>query len=137
MKKSLFLIIIALFGCTQAFGETAFIKALETCSNYSQEGSIPYNNEVYNLKITLQKGKGDSCIYKEKIYQDIGYEELNCNFTKNQLQFVANSMREYSNLFKNELAKNRIFEAKLTSNGVVFQKYLIEPNICKITHFKK
>lgn len=138
MKKTLFIFMISLFMCMQAMAQTEFTNALQTCEKYSQDGSIPYQGQVFNLKITLEKGKNGKCTYKEKIYQDsTGYELLTCNFDKDQLKFVANSMIEYSNLFKNELAKNKIFEAKLSSNGVVFQKYLVDKKYCQITHFKK
>lgn len=137
MKKTFFILMTVIISCSCAFAETNFTRALANCSNYSQEGSIPFQGEIFNIKITLQKGKNGTCTYKEKIYQDIGYEQLTCNFDKNQLQFITKSMIEFSNLFKNEIAKNKIFEAKLSSNGVVFQKYLIEPKICSISHFKK
>ena len=35
-----------------------------------------------------------------------------------------------------ELDKNKIFEAKLTTNYEVFQKYLSNPNTCEITYSK-
>lgn len=138
MKKTLFLAIVSAFICTQSIAQTEFTNALSSCEKYSQDGSIPYQGQVFNLKITLEKGKGGKCTYKEKIYQDnTGYELLTCNFDKDQLKFIANSMNEYSDLFKKELAKNKIFEAKLSSNGVIFQKYLVDKNYCQITHFKK
>ena len=43
----------------------------------------------------------------------------------------------YNNTFKKEISKNNIFSAKLTSNGEVFQKYLVDPKYCQITHSKK
>lgn len=134
MKKTLTLFFVfVLYTAVGAFAETNFQKALTNCSSYSQKGAISYEGVSYPIEIYLQKSKGDICTYKEKIYLDDSFELLTCNFNKNQLQFVTNSMKEYSELIKGEIAKNKIFEAKLTSNGVIFQKYLIEPNICKIT----
>ena len=136
MKKILFLLAMFLFGTLQAYCETDFINALNTCASFTQTGAIPYGGQVFNIMITLQKSKG-KCLYKEKIYQDIGYEQLACSFDNNQLKFISDSMKEFTETFKKEISKNKIFEAKLSSNGVVFQKYLVEPKYCQITHFKK
>ena len=130
-------VIFSLFTIISAFAETEFTRALSTCSPYTLNGSIPYQGQIFNLKISLQKGKGDKCTYKERIYQDIGYEELVCNFSNEQLKSITASMIEYSDTFKKELLKNKIFEAKLSSNAVVFQNYLVEPHICKINYSKK
>ena len=62
---------------------------------------------------------------------------LTCNFDKDQLLFMSDSMEKYSGIFKKELAKNKIFEAKMTTNGEVFQKYLANPKYCRITTSKK
>lgn len=136
MKKTLFLAAILLFSSLQVFGETEFSKAMLNCDSYSQDGAIPYNGQTFNLKITLQKSKG-KCVYKEKIYQNIGYEQLTCNFDKDGMKYISNSMSEFADVYKKEIAKNKIFEAKLTSNADVFQKYLVEKKYCQISHFKK
>ena len=136
MKKTLILVAVILFGALQVFAETEFSKALLNCDSYTQDGSIPYAGQIFNLKITLQKSKG-KCVYKEKIYQDIGYEQLTCNFDKDGMKYISNSMSEFADVYKKEIAKNRIFEAKLTSNPDVFQKYLVEKKYCQISHFKK
>ena len=62
---------------------------------------------------------------------------LTCEFNQTQQDFIANSMTRFSDMFKKQIEKNRIFEAKLTTNGEVFQKYLANPQYCKITHSKK
>ena len=141
MKKISFLIILTVFctvsGCYTAFAmQTNFSKALKTCEKFSQTGSIEKNNEVFNLLITLEKAKNGKCVYKEKIYQGKEYQMLTCNFDEGQLPFMSSSMEKYSEIFKKELAKNNIYEAKLTSNGEVFQKYLANPKYCIITHSK-
>ena len=132
MKKTIILSLVILFSTMQAFCETQFTKALTNCSPYSINGTIPFQGEVYNLKISLQKSKG-LCNYKERIFQDTGYQELVCNFNTEQTKSIAASMAEFSTKYKNQLEKNKIFEAKLTSNPVVFEKYLINPSICEIT----
>ena len=114
-----------------------FPSAVATCEKYSQEGAIEYGNEYFNLLITLEKKKGDTCIYKEKIYQGRNYQLLTCKFSPTELSYISNSMQRFNDTFKTQIAKNRIFEAKLTTNGEVFQKYLANPNYCKITHSKK
>lgn len=113
-----------------------FSQALMSCENYSKEGTVQYKNETFNLLITLNKSK-NKCIYKEKIYQNTDYQMLTCNFEKSQLDFLSKSMEEYNRTFKKEITKNPIYEAKMTSNGQIFQKYLIDPKYCKITHSKK
>ena len=82
---------------------------------------------TYNYTIT----------YKEKIYQGREYQMLTCNFDEGQLPFMSKSMEKFSETFKKQLAKNPIFEAKMTTNGEVFQKYLANPKYCTITHSKK
>lgn len=113
-----------------------FSQALMSCEKYSKEGTVQYKNETFNLLITLNKSK-NKCIYKEKIYQNTNYQMLTCNFEKSQLDFLSKSMEEYNRTFKKEVTKNPIYEAKMTSNGQIFQKYLIDPKYCKITHSKK
>lgn len=130
------LVLFLLFGfycISQA--QQPFYEAIKTCSTYSKEGVIPYNNENFNLLITLDK-KGDKCVYKEKIFQEKKYQMLTCNFRQTQLEPIAKSMKEYYDYYKPQIAKNPIFEAKMTSNGVVFQQYLVDSSICQITHSK-
>ena len=139
MKKILFLFIIFSFICSfgVAFAmQTNFSRALSTCENYSQHGSIAHEGEIFNILVTLEK-KADKCVYKEKIYQGKEYQMLTCHFDKEQLPAMTKSMEKYSELFKKELAKNKIFEAKMTTNGEVFNKYLANPKYCQITHSKK
>ncbi len=141
MKKNLFFIISTIciiFGTYSVYAmQTKFSKALLTCENYSQTGSIEKNNEIFNLLITLEKTKNGNCIYKEKIYQGKDYQMLNCNFDKSQLPFMSKSMENYSETFKKQMEKNPIFEAKMTANGQIFQKYLANPKYCNITYSKK
>ncbi len=119
-----------------AFAETNFTKALRTCEKYSQTGTIPYKNEIFSIDISLDK-KVNKCVYKEKIYQGANWQMLTCEFDKGQLPFLANSMSSFANEYKKDIAKNKIFEAKMTTNAEIFQKYLIDPKYCAITHQKK
>lgn len=142
MKKvslfGLFFAAFALFSCFAVYGaQTNFSKAILNCENYSQDGSIAHEGEIFNILITLEKAKNGKCVYKEKIYQGKDYQMLTCNFDKNQLPFMADSMERFSDMFKKEIAKNKIFEAKMTTNGEIFQKYLADPKYCSITHSKK
>ena len=142
MKKIFHSLAIALFAIATINSANAqsllsFPQAVATCEKYSQQGSIEHNNEIFNILITLEKKRGDSCIYKEKIFQGKNYQLLTCEFTQNELNYISNSMQKFNDTFRVQIAKNRIFEAKLTTNGEVFQKYLANPNYCKITHSKK
>lgn len=142
MKKilacSLFLVCFIISGSLIALGyQTDFSKAVRTCENYSQTGSAEYEGEIFNILITLEKAKNGTCTYKEKIYQGKNYQMLTCHFNKENLPFIANSMEKFSETFKKELSKNKIFEAKLTTNGEVFQKYLANPKYCTISHSKQ
>ena len=140
MKKILiigfvFLTLISTIFCSISIAQTEFSKALRTCETYRQDGSITHNGEVFDLTITLDKSR-NKCVYKEKIYQDKKYQMLTCNFENGQLPAIADSMEKYTNFYKKEIAKNKIFEAKMTTNGEVFQKYLANPKYCTITHSK-
>ena len=138
MKKALYITFFAFLFCffsTNVFALSNFSQALSTCENYSKEGSIKHKNETFDLLITLNKAKNGKCVYKEKIYQDDNYQMLTCNFEKSQLEFLSKSMEEFNTTFRKQIAQNNIFEAKMTTNGVIFQKYLIDPQYCKITHF--
>ena len=140
MKKILiigfvFLTLISTIFCSISIAQTEFSKALRTCETYRQDGSIAHNGEVFDLTITLDKSR-NKCVYKEKIYQGKKYQMLTCNFENGQLPAIADSMEKYTNFYKKEIAKNKIFEAKMTTNGEVFQKYLANPKYCTITHSK-
>ena len=141
MKKNIALISIAfltLFAHNFATAQSSFSQAVKTCETYSKEGIINHNSEAFNLLITLkQNKKNDKCIYKEKIYQDKDYQMLTCEFKQKHLGFISESMDKFGKIYYKEIAKNPIFEAKLTTNAEVFQKYLADPEICKITYSKK
>ena len=127
----------AFIGVNQTNAQSFFPDALKNCEKYSNEGSAEKYNEVFNISITLEKAKNNKCVYKEKIYQDDHWELLTCNFEPSQLTFMSNSMKRFNEVFAKEIAKNRIFEAKMTTNGEIFQKYLANPKYCTITHSKK
>ena len=116
--------------------QTDFTRAIKNCDKYSKEGSAKFNGEEFDIAITLDNTK-KGCMYKEKIFQGKDYQQLTCNFSEKHLKFINDSMERYSAFFKKEIAKNPIFEAKLTTNGEIFQQYLINPEICKITYSKK
>ena len=97
---------------------------------YHQKVSL--GTEYYNLLITLDKNK-KTCTYKEKIYQSTGYQMLSCNFEMGQLNTIADIMENFNNAYKNEIAKNKIYEAKLTNSAEILEKYLINPKYCQIT----
>ncbi len=127
------MVLISIF--TKCVAQNPFSDAMRTCETYSKQGSIPYDNENFGVLITLQK-KGDKCVYKEKIFQDKKSQTLTCNFQQHQWAPIADSMEKFNTAFKKEIIKNPIFEAKLTTNGEVFQKYLADPKNCSITHSK-
>ena len=141
MKKSiLYIVLLGLISLiSQARAENTqadFISALRNCEKYSQVGIVTKQGIPYTITINLEKSK-DRCIYKEKISQGNGFQMLTCNFEKLQLQPLADSMEKFTNLYKKEISKNKIFEAKLTNNGEIFENYLINPNYCKVTNSVK
>lgn len=142
MFKSNIFKVLAVFGILSVFSigavqaENAFSAAIRTCQPYSKDGAVVYEGQTFNILVTLQK-KADKCVYKEKIYQDKKYQMLTCNFEKSQLGPIADSMEKYNKIFKVEIAKNSIFEAKMTTNGEVFQNYLANPKYCSISHSKE
>ena len=133
----IFALSIFLIAAVKSNAQTTFSSALRSCSDYSQDGTVMHNNEVFHILITLNKGRNNTCVYKEKIYQNKNYQMLTCNFDNGLLKPIADSMDKYSETFKKEIAKNKIFEAKLTGNGEVFQKYLTNRKYCAITHSGK
>ena len=139
MKKNLFclfLLVVALgVAVEKSIAKTKFSNAIATCEEYYQDGSIKYQNEYFNLTITL-KPKGDKCIYKEKIHQGEDFQMLTCKFNKSQQKFISESMDRFYNTIQTQIGKNPIFEAKLTSNAEVFQKYLVDNQYCQISHSK-
>lgn len=122
---------------SKSSAQNIFYEALKTCENYSQAGVAGYNNETFGIQITLQKARNNKCVYKEKIYQGNDYQMLTCNFDEVQLPFLSSSMEKFYNTYKKEIAKNRVFEAKMTTNAEIFEKYLINTKFCDITHSKK
>lgn len=141
MKKlALYIALTTMFFTFSGFSfcfASSFPQAIKTCENYSKQGSITYNGEYFDILVTLEKAKDNKCVYKEKIYQDKDYQLLTCNFEQKQLGFLSDSMQRFNDTFKSQIAKNNIFEAKMTTNGEIFQRYLINPSYCKITHSKK
>ena len=137
MKKIYSLIclftIFSFYTCLASFaGENNFSEALETCKKYSKSENITRNGILYNLTISLES-KGNNCIYKEKISEGNKSSALNCTFSKTILPALATSMKEYNNEFKAQIAKNKIYEAKMTNNYTIFKEYLANPQYCNIT----
>ena len=136
MRKFLtFIFISSMFLFAFANAENTFTTALRTCNKYSQLGGVDFNGNYFNILITLDKSK-KGCIYKEKIYQQSDYQMLTCTFQTGQLSSIADSMSKFTEAYKKEIAKNKIYEAKLTNNAEIFEKYLINSQICKITSSK-
>lgn len=139
MKKIFLALTVFLFTSLilVANAQIQFYEAIKNCQEYKKDGSITRQAETFNILITLNKAKGDKCIYKEKIYQNKEYQMLTCEFKQHHQDFISDSMKNFNNKYKNEISKNSIFEAKLTTNVEVFQKYLVDPAICNITYSKK
>ena len=139
MKKFAFLSIIFCFlacnASTFASG-VKFYDALKTCETFEQLGAIPYKSEVFDLKINIEK-KRDKCVYTEKISQGKDYHMMTCNFKMEELEYLSNSMRRFAEAYAKEMEKNRIFEAKMTTNADIYNKYLADPKYCKITNSLK
>lgn len=133
MKKIFFTILfVCCMLCPFSNAENAFVDALKTCSDYSQLGGSSFENQYYNILITLEKNR-KKCTYKEKIYQQAsGYQTLICNFNTEDLSYIADVMDKFTKAYAKEIAKNKIHEAKLTNNSVIFEKYLINPKYCHI-----
>ena len=138
MKKIFLITTIAFLIATTFYAnaQSNFIQAIKNCENYSKSGSITRNGETFNLLITLEKTKNNKCIYKEGIYQNKNSQVLTCHFNQTQQDFIAKSMYNFTEKYKQEIAKNDIFEAKLTTNVEVLQNYLANPEICTITQSK-
>lgn len=137
MRKILYGLMTALmlFCITSATAQNTFTQSLRTCEKYSQLGGVNHQGEFYNILITLEKTK-KACVYKEKIYQNSGYQMLTCNFQMGQLSALADSMDKFTTAYAKPIAKNKIYEAKLTSNGEIFEQYLINPKYCQVTKSK-
>ena len=135
--KKLFLYALILFVSTISisYAEGSFTNSLRTCEKYSQLGGVSMGVEYYNILITLDKSK-KKCNYKEKIYQASGYQMLSCTFDMEQLPLLADSMDRFNTAYKKQVEKNKIYEAKLTNNAEIFEKFLINPKYCQITQSK-
>ena len=131
-----FLCLFAL-SLSNSFAQAPFYDAVRTCEEYSQTGTVKHNGESFNITVSLNKTKANKCIYKEKIHQGKDYQMLTCEFELDNLVFISDSMKRFNEYFKKQIAQNKIFEAKMTTNGEVFQRYLADPKYCKITHSKK
>ena len=136
MRKQLFFVLLMIASVIPvSLAQESFTTALRTCEKYSQLGGVALGVEYYNILITLDKNK-KKCNYKEKIYQSSGYQMLSCNFEMDQLSIIADSMERFNNVYKKEIEKNKIYEAKLTNNYEIFEKFLINPKYCQITKSK-
>lgn len=111
---------------------TDFSNAIKVCAPFSASENIYKTDSVVNLKITLEK-KANKCIYKEKITFSSGSHLMTCSFNQSDLESISLAMEEYYRADKAELDKNKIFQAKMTSNDKLFEKYLTNPKYCNIT----
>ena len=115
---------------TNAFASD-FSKAIKTCAPFSAVEDIYKTNAIVNLKITLEK-KGNKCIYKENITFSAGSHLMTCMFEQSDLETISLAMEEYYRADKAALDRNKIFQAKMTSNDRLFEKYLTNPKYCNI-----
>ena len=112
--------------------ENTFPEALKTCQKYSKTQDLVRYGSVFTLSITLEN-KANGCVYKEKISQGQDYNLMTCTFPKNTLSVLSDLMSEYNKQYKTQIAKENIFEAKMTNNYTIMEKYLANPKYCKIT----
>jgi len=110
-----------------------FSKAIKTCASFSDSKDITISGKITNLAISLNK-KGNKCIYKEKITQSIYTHLLTCTFEEKNLQQLSILMEEYYQQNKAALDKNKIFQAKMSSNSELFEHFLANPKYCNITN---
>lgn len=141
MKKiSLLVCLVLLYACCVCHiaysASSSFSYSLKSCQKYSKSADITRNGETYNMTITLDN-KGNNCIYKEHVSQGPDFATLTCTFPKDALSFLSSTMEKYNDDFKVQIQKEPIFEAKMTNNNIIFQKYLADPHYCKITNSNK
>lgn len=136
MKKILFFTFAILLSLN-VLAVDEFSTALKTCEKFSRQGSIPYDNQMFNVLVTLDKNRKNECIYKERIFQGDSFQQLNCKFSSADLPKISSSMEEFNRVFKKQIDKNPIFGAKMTTNAEVFQAFLANPKYCEITYSKK
>ena len=141
MRKSFFALLVLvftfLFSQNITFGQTAFLEALNSCNPYTQEGMLSHKGVMYNIVISLKKLKDGKCQYKESISQINKVNTLTCKFNETQINYITDSMKRFYSTFEEEIAKNRIYEAKLTTNGEIFQEILINKTYCTIEESSK
>lgn len=137
MKKVLinifFMSLAVFFLSAQVNAETNFSRAIATCEDFNQKEIIVQNNEAYNVSVSLEKGKKNNCIYKEKITIGKNTHLLTCTFDKKAMTEISQLMSDFSNRFKSHMIKNPIYEAKLSTNAEIFQRYLTDIQYCKIS----
>ena len=140
MKKTVYFIYVLAFATSffaiKSIAQSTFPAALKTCETYSQEGGVTHNSGYYKINISLSKEK-NKCVYKEKISLGDNWDMLKCEFGMDQMSAISDSMQKFNDVFKNEIAKNPIFSAKMSTNSEIFNTYLANPKYCTILQSKK
>jgi len=139
MKKILFLsaLLGLIFISSQAdANQMKFHEAIKTCETFEQLGAIPYKSQIFDIKVNIEK-KRNKCVYTEKIFQGKDYHLLTCNFKMEDLDYISNSMKRFTESYPKQMEKNRIFEAKMTTNAEIYNNYVADPKYCTITNSLK
>ena len=139
MKKYIVLSACGLFLTLNSYANDLipFYEAIKTCQKYNQTGAVTKQNQTFNIQVTLDKTKGNKCIYREKIFQGKEYQMLTCDFEQYQLDSMSKLMKDMSTKYASEISKNKIHGAKLTNNVEILETYLANPAICKITYSRQ
>jgi len=130
---TLFAGLICTLSSNVAFGETNFSRAIATCENFKQSEILIHQNEAYNVTVTLEKNKKNQCVYQEKITIGKNIHLLTCSFGQKEMKHISQLMSDFSNRFKVHMQNHPLYEAKLSTNSEIFQKYLTDNTYCKIS----
>jgi len=139
MKKiflSLFLVSIAVtVFATDISQDDKFFAALRNCELYSNNGSVTTEGTNTAYKNRILGWKNGKCAYQEEVNFMGIVANVNCSFTKTQIDELVNVMQAYSTVQKYSGKEEDISNLQEAQNNPVvriWNKYMQDPSVCNM-----
>ncbi len=135
MKKIILFAIALTIPCFVLADDTRFINALKNCSSYSESGNVNSNGTNATSVKNISGWQDGKCAYRETVKMGEITADINCNFTKPQLQEITSVMDAYMLTLKYSGEDVDISSPDaVQKNPVVkvWNTYIQNPNVCKV-----
>ena len=134
MKNFAIFAVALIITCTAVIADDSrYINAIRNCSSYSESGTV--QNDGMNATSTkkILGWSNNRCVYQETVKYSGVTANINCRFTKPQLQELSSVMDAYNLTLKYSGEEVDVSSVSAVQNNPVvkaWSKYLQNPDVC-------